>query len=387
VTLDFPTLLACYALLRILQAAGLVYIWHAHRGVMPLGELAAGSALVVLGLVATLADIEPTETVVTVLLIAGMVVFNVGLVRLADRPAPWMLAAAWALPLLALRLALVFVWPEPALGVIVATLLYVGCASYSAIALFRVAPGPLALTQKLLAATQLIQIAAAVERAAALVGGTEHTPVAVLESTVAQTAFLLAAMTASFLMTLLVAVLASQRLQRALHVAANVDPLTGLMNRRAFAETAERDWAQAVRANRKLSVLLLDLDHFKEVNDVHGHDAGDEVLRKVSEALTVQVREGDLVARFGGEEFVIMMPDTSAREAMNLAERIRSAIGALNGERAGMAISVSIGVAEKSKDETNWAELVAKSDKALYVAKESGRNRVVAATDARARAA
>jgi diguanylate cyclase (GGDEF)-like protein len=382
VHLDFPTLLACYALLRILEAAGLTYVWRAHRRLLPLGELAAGSMLVAFGAVAAIADVDPYQVVATVALVAGVVVFNVGLVRLSQRRPPWLAAASWSLPLLAIKLATVFVWPAPAVGALAATLLYVGCALYSTAALLKATPGPFALTQRLIAVIQIVQVAVAVGRAAALVGGGEA-----MESSLAQSVFAIAAMAAAFTMTLLIAVHTSQRLQRALDIVANVDPLTGLLNRRAFAETADRDWAQAVRAKRNLSVLLLDLDHFKAVNDLHGHPVGDEVLRRVGEALSVQVREGDLVARFGGEEFVIMMPDTSAREAVTVAERIRTAISALDGQQAGLAISVSIGVAEKTEEEASWEDLVAESDKALYVAKQSGRNCVVVAAEAKAQAA
>jgi diguanylate cyclase (GGDEF)-like protein len=127
-------------------------------------------------------------------------------------------------------------------------------------------------------------------------------------------------------------------------------------------------------------MLLLDLDHFKSFNDVFGHRAGDAVLRKVADTLAREVRLGDVVCRFGGEEFIILMPDTAAAAAHAVAERLRLAIAGLTEDLApGMPVSVSIGVAERSAAEATWEQLVAAADKVLYVAKQSGRDRVVVA--------
>ena len=390
--LDFTTLLVCYALLRVLQAAGLVYVWRVRSKYAPLRDLSVGSVMVALGSLSVsnpMAAAPEIATVVqTVLIAGGVAVFNVGLVRLAARPAPWTLAAAWTAVFLLAKFAFVFVWPSDAAGVALATVFIVGCAGFAAVALFRTAAGPLRTTQRIIAALVLAQLAGAVQRGVALVGygGIESGAGAgaVVVSTTAQSIFLVAAIAATFLLTVSIAVLANQRLQGALDVAAKVDPLTGLMNRRAFSEAADRDWAHSARGERLLSVMLLDLDNFKSFNDLYGHKAGDAVLREVGQALTREVRANDVVCRFGGEEFVVLMPDTSAAEAQSIAERLRTVIAALKVELApDLSISTSIGVAERSRADTTWEQLVAASDKALYAAKRGGRNRVVVADVAR----
>ncbi len=380
--LDFQTLIVCYALVRVMQAAGLVYVWQVHRKYAPLRELAAGSVLIALGSLSIFVS-DPGMglwiLVQTLLMAAGAVVFNVGLVRLADRPAPWAIAIGWAGACVAARIYLPLVSPAPMTGVMVTTVFFVGCVGYSALALLRAPAGPLRATLRIIAILLVVQASALVQRAVVLVLWGSHSGEA-LVSSATQSVFMLASIAASFLLTLSIAVLANQRLQRELDIAASVDPLTGLMNRRAFAEIAERDWARASRGGHRLSALLLDLDHFKSINDRFGHRAGDAVLRRVGETLAREVRLGDVVCRFGGEEFIILMPETGVAAAYAVAERLRSAVAGITEELApGTPISVSIGVAEKSAADSSWEQLIAAGDKVLYAAKQAGRNRVVVA--------
>jgi diguanylate cyclase (GGDEF)-like protein len=208
---------------------------------------------------------------------------------------------------------------------------------------------------------------------------------AVLTSAAAQSVFLIAVTAVAFLLTVLIVIVANQRLQLALDLAASVDPLTGLLNRRAFSQVADSGWERSVRSNQVLSVMLLDLDHFKDFNDLHGHAIGDSVLRRVGATLAKETRSTDTVCRFGGEEFVVLLPDTSAAQAEGIAERLRIVIEALKEDQAPeLPISASIGVAEKSPADTTWERLVAASDTALYAAKRTGRNRVVVADIRRA---
>jgi diguanylate cyclase (GGDEF)-like protein len=379
-SLDFQTLLVCYALTRVLQAVGLVYVWQVHRRYAPLRELAAGSVMVAFGSL-SLTSLEPGSGTLAVLqtlmLATGSVVFNVGLVRLSDRPPPWMLAIGWAAACIVAREIAIFIWPSAIAGVLVTTLFYVGCLAYSTVALLRVPPGPMRVTQLVIAGLLIVQMAGVIERAMVLLAQGVSAPAVLLQSSAAQTTFLLAAMGSAFLLTLSIAVLANQRLQQALDAAASIDPLTGLMNRRAFSQIAERDWARALRGNRRLSMLLIDLDHFKSFNDRYGHKVGDAVLRKVADTLAKEVRLTDVVCRFGGEEFIVLMPDTAANEAALVAERLRVALGALHEDQApDLPVSASIGVAERSLAEAHWEQLVAVADKALYAAKQAGRNRV-----------
>jgi diguanylate cyclase (GGDEF)-like protein len=172
------------------------------------------------------------------------------------------------------------------------------------------------------------------------------------------------------------------RLREALRTQSIKDPLTGLHNRRYLEEMMERETRRAVRAEHGLGMLILDLDHFKKFNDTYGHDAGDTVLRETAVLLAKSVRAEDIVCRFGGEEFVIILPMADLKAAHARGERIRSKIRELTvlhqGQLLGM-ITVSVGVAALPLHGTFPAELLAAADAALYRAKREGRDRVVSA--------
>jgi diguanylate cyclase (GGDEF)-like protein len=158
---------------------------------------------------------------------------------------------------------------------------------------------------------------------------------------------------------------------------ARTDELTGLPNRRAFNEELARACARAARSSDPLSLCALDLDHFKNVNDRFGHQVGDEVLAKTAEVLRATLREGDVAARFGGEEFVALLPVTDSATAHAVAERIRAAIAAAP-VRPGLGVTVSIGTASATAAADHDAsDLVRRADRALYAAKRAGRDQVV----------
>jgi diguanylate cyclase (GGDEF)-like protein/PAS domain S-box-containing protein len=161
---------------------------------------------------------------------------------------------------------------------------------------------------------------------------------------------------------------------------ATTDSLTGAFNRRFYMETAAEIFALSRRHGRQFSVMMLDIDHFKRVNDTYGHPAGDEVIRVMARTCMQFVRAEDTVGRLGGEEFAIVLPETPREGATALAERMREAIAALRVEADGHAIAftASIGVAELAADDTAADAVLARADQALYEAKRSGRNRVVA---------
>lgn len=164
------------------------------------------------------------------------------------------------------------------------------------------------------------------------------------------------------------------------HALSNLDPLTGLANRRSLVEQAPRVWRQARRDGRRVTALVLDLDHFKLLNDAHGHAAGDAVLRSVAQALAVAVRPADVLARTGGEELVVVGMVSDAGEAERLAERLRAAVARAPSE-AGHAVTASIGVAlvrpvdGEDPADALW-RLVDRADAAMYEAKRLGRDRV-----------
>ncbi len=162
---------------------------------------------------------------------------------------------------------------------------------------------------------------------------------------------------------------------------ANRDRLTRLYNRRYFDEEMEKEVERAGRYGHGLSLLLLDIDHFKRVNDVHGHRRGDKVLAGTAAIIMGHTRRNDLAARYGGEEIAIVIPQLAAKQAVAAAEKIRGLIERETPARTGLPITVSIGVALYGAGDTP-ASLVAKADKALYKAKELGRNRVIVYTPA-----
>jgi diguanylate cyclase len=159
------------------------------------------------------------------------------------------------------------------------------------------------------------------------------------------------------------------------------DALTGLHNRRAFNESLDRAVAREDRQGGHFALLLLDIDRFKRLNDTYGHPAGDAVLRHTAQLLKHHLRKSDLAARFGGEEFAVILASTEGGGALHLAEKVRGEVeqGRLVFDGARLGVTVSVGVAVWPEDGRDPAALVAAADRALYAAKEGGRNRVVAA--------
>ncbi len=163
-------------------------------------------------------------------------------------------------------------------------------------------------------------------------------------------------------------------LNQKLQSLAVTDGLTGLHNHRAFQDYLEEQFQLAVRNRLPLSLILMDVDHFKQYNDTFGHQAGDEVLRTVAQILKERVREGDFVARYGGEEFVVVLPRADEESAAMVAERLRQAVEAENWTLR--PVTGSFGVASLRPDMETRQELIEAADQALYQAKKNGRNRV-----------
>lgn len=160
---------------------------------------------------------------------------------------------------------------------------------------------------------------------------------------------------------------------------ARTDPLTGLNNRRAFQEQVKRLWQQCNKTKRPMAVVIVDLDNFKKINDTHGHQVGDQVLEATARQLQDSLRNGDVLARWGGEEFILFMPDTTVEAAVHVAERIRQRIESICQEFADnppMVLSASLGVADSRSGSHSIEALINEADKCLYNAKKMGRNRV-----------
>ncbi|MGH8762789.1 MAG: GGDEF domain-containing response regulator [Nitrosospira sp.] len=167
-------------------------------------------------------------------------------------------------------------------------------------------------------------------------------------------------------------------LHKKLHVQATHDRLTGIWNRAAIVDCLEKELERAARQNTRIGVVLADLDHFKQVNDTHGHAAGDRVLQEAAQRMRLALRPYDRIGRYGGEEFLIMTPGCTWSDAMTLAERIRGSISAepVNGQSGEIPITVSLGATisgGRAGEDANT--LIAAADEALYRAKKTGRNR------------
>jgi diguanylate cyclase (GGDEF)-like protein len=177
--------------------------------------------------------------------------------------------------------------------------------------------------------------------------------------------------------------IANIKLRAALRTQSVRDALTGLYNRRYLEEVLDREVRRASRAAQSLGILMIDLDHFKSFNDSYGHDAGDAVLREIAMSLTRGIRAEDFVCRFGGEEFVVILPTADLAASRVRAERLRSKTKELTilhqGKSMGM-ITISVGVAAFPEHGTSPKELMAAADAALYQAKRGGRDQVVVAS-------
>lgn len=180
------------------------------------------------------------------------------------------------------------------------------------------------------------------------------------------------------------------RLRQSLRELSIRDPLTGLHNRRFAEEVLEKEFARARRSGVPFSVLMMDVDHFKRFNDSHGHEAGDRVLKEVGQLIAREFREGDVGCRYGGEEFLVLLHETDAAEALERADHFRLALRAVPVVHAGEMlgpVTISIGVAEAPRDGASPQAVVAAADAALYRAKAEGRDRVVVTDGPRTRTA
>jgi diguanylate cyclase (GGDEF)-like protein len=169
---------------------------------------------------------------------------------------------------------------------------------------------------------------------------------------------------------------------RRLEMDALTDVLTGLPNRRYLIERLSHDWAMARRSGQPLTCMVLDIDHFKRINDTYGHDVGDRVLERVAEVLRGCIRGTDVVCRYGGEEFVVVGADSDLDSSLRCAERLRHAVEtevAASFPKLERHVTVSIGVALRNETTRTPEMLLKAADEALYLAKQTGRNRVCSA--------
>ena len=178
-----------------------------------------------------------------------------------------------------------------------------------------------------------------------------------------------------------IVIIAVNHFQGRLEFLATVDELTGISNRRHFMSMLKNEAVRATRYDRPLSLLMIDVDHFKGINDSHGHQVGDRVLARLAETIKESLRESDSLGRLGGEEFGVVLPEIDRDEAGKVAERIRAAVDSmvLDLESGPLRMTISVGAATMGSRSTDIEDLLQRADLALYQAKDQGRNRVVAA--------
>lgn len=167
---------------------------------------------------------------------------------------------------------------------------------------------------------------------------------------------------------------ANQELQRL----SSTDRLTGLFNRGHWEEMLRQDYARHLRYERNAALVMFDIDHFKKINDSYGHQAGDAVIQQTAELVRQCMRDADIAGRYGGEEFVVLLPDTDSEGAVTFAERLRQTIAAHEVVYGGHSIrfTVSLGIADLSQPTSGYAQLIERADNALYSSKAAGRNQV-----------
>ena len=178
-------------------------------------------------------------------------------------------------------------------------------------------------------------------------------------------------------------IMGHEKLVENYQVLAGHDELTGLYNRRYFTGAAEQELQRAERYHRDISLILIDIDHFKLINDTYGHQAGDAVIKDMAEVMRQNFREADLFGRYGGEEFIALLPETQVLEAEVIAERIRNMINqrCIKFEQNEITYSVSIGITQGQPGRQQLDQLVGRADKALYQAKTNGRDRIELLSD------
>lgn len=171
----------------------------------------------------------------------------------------------------------------------------------------------------------------------------------------------------------------SHYLQKKLEIEATTDPLTGLFNRRLFFKLADQFLSESIRHNKCLSLIMLDIDLFKCINDEYGHLIGDQVIKFVGSKAKSLLRREDIIARVGGEEYVVLLPNTSGKAAKFIAEKIRMSIDSsyITGDWSGrINPKISLGIATYTEGDSDFYEIYSRSDKALYQAKATGRNKI-----------
>jgi diguanylate cyclase (GGDEF)-like protein len=364
---------------------GVLALWFASRegAIRTIGTwgaamvtLAVGLAGVALrGMIPALLSVTLANTVIVIALLLAL--RSLRLMRGREGRDPW----GWGLVALVVVLLLTFghVMPDYRVRVLVVSSTMALFFARGALVLHADVPDEVRHSFRF---TELVLWAAAALTLARLVATLYANPPGLLADgmlTVSTFLFYIVAITAATLGVLWMQI---QLLQRDLVRLARVDALTGVLNRRAFLQEFEREVSRAERERGTFSLAIFDLDRFKLLNDRYGHPLGDEVLKAFTEILRVAIRKHDVIGRYGGEEFALLMPGTGEETATRVAERVRREVEGRGIEVAGrrVELTVSGGVATFGLDGHDWDSLLSAADTALYEAKAAGRNHVVSAS-------
>ncbi|MBP8276183.1 MAG: GGDEF domain-containing protein [Propionivibrio sp.] len=376
--LDIRTLVLTYVGLTIGQAVVLVYLWSVQRSYPPAKDWAVGSLMFAIGLflfaLRTQASVVLTEIVSNLFLLPGLMLFNFGIVKATGRTPPMKSGLAFCLVAIAFIAWFVLVSPNYPAGVVIHNLVFLTLYFYTAYVCLVAKTAKGNHTFRIVG---MLCIALALACFWRVVGGVFGLTFSF--SPTLPRLFWVATSLVSFpMITVLLTLHTSQRLQEEIHAQARRDTLTDAFNRRAFTEFADKEWSRSVRNDYPLSMLTVDIDHFKYFNDQYGHQTGDAALVQVSRVAQSALRASDIWCRYGGEEFVALLPNTTLSQAMAIAERLRQSVErtTIVSARGSLSVSVSIGVAERSSNHSSIEEVLAISDAALYKAKAAGRNRV-----------
>ena len=376
--LDIRTLVLTYVGLTIGQAVVLVYLWSVQRSYPPAKDWAVGSLMFAIGLFLfaqrTQAPAVLTEIVSNLFLLPGLMLFNFGIVKATGRKPPMKSGLAFCLVAIACIAWFVLVSPNYPAGVVTHNLVFLTLYLYTAYACLVAKTAKGNHTFRIVGMLCIALALACLWRVAGGVFGLTFS----FSPTLPRLFWVATSLVSFPMITVLLTLHTSQRLQEEIHAQARRDTLTDAFNRRAFTEFADKEWSRSVRNDYPLSMLTVDIDHFKYFNDQYGHQTGDAALVQVSRVAQSALRASDIWCRYGGEEFVALLPNTTLSQAMAIAERLRQSVErtTIVSARGSLSVSVSIGVAERSSNHSSIEEVLAISDAALYKAKAAGRNRV-----------
>ena len=382
ISLDPRTIAVSAGFAAAVQALAILYVWSALLRERAIIELSGAAALAALGAVLGLSrpHLHPfvTHVCANIAIISGHALGAFAFGRFLGRRVPPMLMIG--VVLLATVVTVFFMFVAPRFDVRVATF-SLAVAFYSLVVatlLLDVPRGPLRITHWPVGILHLVHGALALARGFSVLLEAPRTDV--FEPSVIQMLWFAQSMIIVELTFTGVILMITQRLRLGSDRHAREDMLTGALNRNAFEQMAEIEWSRSTRHGLPLSVLVIDLDHFKTLNDTHGHDAGDNSLKAFAELTGRLLRREDVLCRYGGEEFVVLLPQTTLEAAVQAAERIRRATEGHRVDHGGTAIAltVSIGVASRGSTHTNLKAVIASADRALYRAKAAGRNRTEA---------